>query len=73
MNLNEETREGNGFKTAKNLGLNIAKAMQNTAFQPKKNARMTQRSGPGTQGSLGAIPNHRYRRYFGIRPPGAPY
>lgn len=64
MNINEETKEGNGFKTAKNLGLNISKAMAK--------ATTAKNSTPGvrSRGALGAITHPIHRRFFGIRSPG---
>ena len=72
-----------GFGNAKGLGQKIAKAMQNTTFQGKKNARAADagqaksavnlpHGGRGGKGitSASVIPSHRYRRYFGIRAPG---
>lgn len=76
-NLNEETVEGAGLRGAMNLGSKIAKTMNNKAFQPKKNIRAGGSVSPklprAGKSSASVITNHRYRRYFGIRPPGAPY
>lgn len=73
-NMRQGTPEARGLGQAGNLGKNIAKAMNNAAFQPKKNARAGKQvivlpNQPKSSASV--IPSHRYKRYFGIRTPGS--
>ena len=81
-NINEENLEGIGYRNAQNLGKKIAKAMNNKTYQAKKNARLNSiqqtKSSPrvantSSGGSLSIPNNHRIRRYFGVRAPGASY